>query len=129
MNDATKIKQQALAKMLKEMNEDHSAAEDKLHNWLCSQTDDWLFIGVMKKDKSIKSAMAYCKDKARRFTEKGVAVIEDDVVYNWVREYFLNEETASPKEVVKPVEKITQQIKKEEPKELEDEQLNLFDFG
>ena len=123
------VKQQALNKMLAEMQQDHTPAEDRLHNWLCDQNDDWLLIGVLKEDKSIKAALAYCKEKARSKAESGVAVIEDEVVFNWVREYFLAEEKSPPKEIVKPVEKIAQQIKKEDPEEPEDEQMTLFDFG
>lgn len=127
MNDATKIKQQALNKMLAELNEVHSPAADRLHNWICDQNDDWLFIGVMKEGKSIKSAMKYCQSKARALAENGVAVIEDDVVFSWTREYFLNEEQEEPKEEVKPA-KIVEQIK-EVVAEPEDEQLDLFDFA
>ena len=35
-------KELALSKMLEEMNEKHSASEDKIHNWLCDQDDNVL---------------------------------------------------------------------------------------
>ena len=128
MSSVTKIKQKALNAMLTQLNEVHSPAEDRLHNWICDQNDDWLFMGVLKKGKSIKSAMKYCQNKARKLAENGVAVIEDDVVFSWTREYFLNEEKEEPKPVVKAEKKIVEQIKEVEL-EPEDEQLDLFDFG
>ena len=59
MSQISAIKQQALEKMLKEMSGEHTSAEDRLHNHLCDQTDDWLFIGVLKEGKSIKKAFEY----------------------------------------------------------------------
>ncbi|AGF87670.1 hypothetical protein PCO18_07110 [Streptococcus suis] len=34
------LKEKALAKMLDEMNKEHSPSEDHVHNWLCEQEDD-----------------------------------------------------------------------------------------
>ena len=45
---STDIKQQALDKMLKEMNQEHSPSEDRIHNWICEQDDDELFQGILK---------------------------------------------------------------------------------
>lgn len=42
------LKEKALAKMLEEMNKEHSPSEDHVHNWLCEQEDDELFQGILK---------------------------------------------------------------------------------
>lgn len=34
------LKMKAMEKMLIEMNEKHSGAEDAIHNWLCDQEED-----------------------------------------------------------------------------------------
>jgi hypothetical protein len=90
------IKEKALEKMLQEMNEKHSASEDRIHNWLCDQEDESLLQNILKEGKSIKGSMAYAKSKAQKEAENGVAMIDDEVVYGWVVEYFAAEE-------VKPV--------------------------
>lgn len=61
------IKQQALDKMLKEMNQEHSPSEDRIHNWICEQDDDELFQGILKDDYTIKCSLDYAKGKAREF--------------------------------------------------------------
>ncbi len=59
------LKQQALDKMLKEMEQEHSLSEDRIHNWLCEQEDDDLFQGVLKEGYTIKAALKYVSNKAR----------------------------------------------------------------
>lgn len=130
----SKIKERALAKMLEEMNQSHTHAEDAIHNWLCEQNDDELFAGIMKKDKSIKSAMKYCISQARKESSGNSAMVDDDTVFGWVRDYFINDDikvnnNVSAK-VIKgsnPKKKKTETKKKVEKKE-ELEQMNLFDF-
>lgn len=46
------LKEKALEKMLDEMNQAHTGAEDKIHNFLCDQTDDKLFEGILKEGKT-----------------------------------------------------------------------------
>ncbi|MGK4109434.1 Cas9 inhibitor AcrIIA9 family protein [Enterococcus cecorum] len=130
----SEIKERALAKMLEEMNQSHTHAEDAIHNWLCEQNDDELFDGIMKKDKSIKSAMKYCISQAREESSGNIAMVDDDTVFGWVRDYFINDDikvnnNVSAK-VIKgsnPKKKKTETKKKVEKKE-ELEQMNLFDF-
>jgi len=88
----SELKEKALEKMLQEMNEKHSASEDRIHNWLCDQEDESLMQNIMKEGKSIKGALAYAKSKAQKEAENGVAMIDDEVVYGWVVEYFASEE-------------------------------------
>ncbi|HEM5142981.1 TPA: hypothetical protein U1266_000416 [Streptococcus suis] len=85
-----KLKEKALAKMLEEMNKEHSPSEDHVHNWLCEQEDDELFQGILKDGYTIKSSLEYAKKKAREFAQNGVACIDDQTVFGWVREYFLS---------------------------------------
>ncbi|MCP8849160.1 PcfK-like family protein [Latilactobacillus curvatus] len=91
------LKQQALAKMLVEMNEEHSSAVDQIHNWICNQDDEDLLNGVMAEDKTINRAMKYCRDKAKESAKDGVAMIEDATVYGWVKEYFTTPDLAIDK--------------------------------
>lgn len=91
------LKEQALAKMLVEMNEEHSPAVDQIHNWLCNQDDEELLNGVMAEDKTINRAMAYSRDKAQESAKDGVAMIEDATVYGWVKEYFTTPDLAIDK--------------------------------
>lgn len=84
------VKQLSLAKMLDEMNQEHSPSEDRVHNWLCEQEDDELFQGILKDGYTIKASLEYAKKKAREFSQNGVACIDDQTVFSWIREYFLS---------------------------------------
>lgn len=46
--------------------------------------------GILKDGYSIKCSLDYAKNKARKFAENGVACIDDETVYSWVKEYFLS---------------------------------------
>ncbi|HEM4717504.1 TPA: hypothetical protein U1137_000520 [Streptococcus suis] len=135
------LKQQALDKMLKEMEQEHSPSEDRIHNWLCEQEDDELFQGVLKEGYTIKAALKYVSNKAREFAQNGMACILDETVFEWVREYFLsNSKVENIRQV--PVEP----VKKEKPKKQEkiekataskpakpekgvvENQMSIFDF-
>ncbi|RXA88166.1 Cas9 inhibitor AcrIIA9 family protein [Enterococcus hirae] len=85
-------KNKALEKMLEEMKQKHSDTEDCIHSWLCQQHEDELFQGVLKKDRTIKGAVAYCLSQAKKQAGKSQsAMVSDEVVFFWVREYFLLE--------------------------------------
>lgn len=84
----TENKMNALNKMLVEMNKAHSTAEDSIHNWLCKQEDESLMIGILKEDRTIKGALEYCTNKASKLQKSNVAVVDDETVFNWVKEYF-----------------------------------------
>ncbi|AWN08021.1 hypothetical protein AF226_14920 [Listeria monocytogenes] len=131
------IKEQALNKMLTEMNEKHSGAEDAVHNWLCTQEEEAVFEGIMKDDRSIKGAVNYCSTNASKQQTAGVAMIDDATVFSWVREYFISEKV--PKSSVKATVKSTAtkpekaKVKaKKKPKKttMQEgyEQLDLLDF-
>ncbi|EGX9999816.1 hypothetical protein JHL50_001150 [Listeria monocytogenes] len=131
------IKEQALNKMLTEMNGKHSGAEDAVHNWLCTQEEEAIFEGIMKDDRSIKGAVNYCSANASKQQTAGVAMIDDATVFSWVREYFISEKV--PKSSVKATVKSTAtkpekaKVKaKKKPKKttMQEgyEQLDLLDF-
>ncbi|EAD8741635.1 hypothetical protein A5511_13200 [Listeria monocytogenes] len=131
------IKEQALNKMLTEMNEAHSGAEDVIHNWLCTQEEEAIFEGIMKDDRSISGAVKYCSSRASKHQAEGVAMIDDKTVFSWVRKYFISEKV--PKSSVKATVKSTAtkpekaKVKaKKKPKKttMQEgyEQLDLLDF-
>ena len=137
------IKQQALDKMLKEMNQEHSPSEDCIHNWICEQDDDELFQGILKDGYTIKCSLDYAKGKAREFAKNGVACIDDVTVFRWVREYFLsNSKLENIKQVpVESVKKVNDKLnvvkaadpepaKKKVKKEkgVVETQMSIFDF-
>src|SRR5699024_3845326 len=129
------IKKQALEKMLKELSEEHSQTEDVIHNWLCDQDDSQLFTGVLKKDRTISGSIAYCASQARKMTKTGnVAMVDDQTVFGWVREYFIKDkievDPADAKATVAAAEKPKKQPKRKKRKEEKEgeEQLSLFDF-
>lgn len=124
-------------KMLKEMMEEHSETEDAIHNWLCKQDSDTeLAYGILKDDRTIKGAVNYCTQKAKEQFSKGgpVAMVADDTVYSWVREYFILDKIDLPKapaaKVQPPVAQPIVKPKKEKPKttQTQEDQMDIFDF-
>lgn len=76
----TKIKEQALNKLLEEVNNSNNDAIDKIHNWISDQNDTELFTGILQKDKSIAEALSYCASKVKRSGNYGIATDENRVV-------------------------------------------------
>lgn len=83
--------------MLVEMNKTHSSTEDSIHNWLCKQEDESLFTGILKEDKTINGAMLYCMKKASSLKVNNTAMVDDQTVYDWVKEYFTLEKVDDKK--------------------------------
>ncbi len=140
---STDIKQQALDKMLEEMNQEHSPSEDHIHNWICEQDDDELFQGILKDGYTIKCSLDYAKGKAQKFAKNGVACIDDETVFGWVREYFLSNSKLEnikqvPVENVKKVNDKLNVVRVTEPKPTKkkikkekgvvETQMSIFDF-
>ena len=123
----------ALEKMMAEMSKAHSSAEDALHNWLCEQTEDTeLMKAILKDGKSIAGAFAYCTQKAKEVA-KGcqAAMIDDDTVYSWTKEYFLRDDIKNLPPVAKAVAKTKAKAtkpKKSIKKGGEEAQLSLFEL-
>lgn len=134
--EETKIK--ALDKMLQELSTEHGAVEDVVHNWLCTQNDCELFTGILKDGRTISGSISYCSSQARKMADLGdVAMVPDETVWKWVREYFVSDEIKIEPVVAKvevgTSEKASQKAKKvatKKPKKQpeEEEQLDLFDF-
>lgn len=114
------IKEKALAKLLEELNKPHDLALDRIHNWICGQEDEELFQGILKERYSLTCALKYAKEKARKFAENGVACIDDETVFGWIREYFISNSQVSNIEQV-PVES----IKKEKPQNSQEEKIDV----
>lgn len=79
-----------------EMAEAHTPTEDAIHNWIVdNQEDDELISGILTHlDRTIKNAMRYCIRKASKSDYKNGqgAMVDDDTVFSWVKEYFTAEE-------------------------------------
>ena len=114
------IKEKALAKLLEELNKPHDLALDRIHNWICDQEDEELFQGILKERYSLTCALKYAKEKARNFAGNGVACIDDETVFGWIRDYFISNSQVSNIEQV-PVES----IKKEKPQNSQEEKIDV----
>lgn len=130
----SKTKEKALEKMLNEMNEKHTSTEDAIHNWLCDQDDDELFKGVLKEDRTIKGSVDYCASKARKHQKDNVAMVDDETVFSWIKEYFILEKVETKKVSAKVTTSAKQTENKPKPVKpkkqpyLEGEQLDLLKF-
>ncbi|MEO5289136.1 Cas9 inhibitor AcrIIA9 family protein [Limosilactobacillus allomucosae] len=103
----------ALNKMNEEMKTPHTPELDRIHNWLCEQLDmdqalmeTELADGILNESHSISGAMNFCYKKAQSEAEKGAqyAMVSDNTVFGWIKEYFLTKETKE-NNVVKPIAK------------------------
>jgi hypothetical protein len=138
----SETKQQALSKMLEEMNIEHSSTEDYIHNWLCDQEDDELFECILKEGKSIKNSLNYLTEQARKGTKSNTAVMSDEEGFKIIVDYFKSKETVvksygtvSNKEI-KVTDETPNVIKamaklkaKKEAKKDDSQMLSIFDFG
>ena len=129
------LKEKALEKMLDEMNKKHSDIEDSIHNWLCDQTDDELFQGILKDGRTIKGAVQYCISQASKIKMGNGAMVSDDTAFRWVYTYFTDEKAPKNLNMVKatvttsaPPKTTKGKRKKAEPQLIEGEQLDLLNF-
>ena len=83
---------------------------------------------IEKTDKKISDLLKYVKKQAEKEQTNGVAIIRDDIVFNWAKEFILDDnikidtdEPVKPKEPVKPVGF-------QKPKPKKEHQPNLFDL-
>lgn len=135
------IKEKALAKLLEELNKPHDLVLDRIHNWICDQEDEELFQGILKERYSLTCALKYAKEKARNFAENGVACIDDETVFGWIRDYFIsNSQVSNIKQV--PVESVKKKVEKpknppenkvdaikiKKEKGAVEKQMSIFDF-
>ena len=125
--------EQALEKMLKELETEHDDTVEYIHNWLCKQNDESLFQGILKEDRTIKGAVTYCMGKAKEQAENQTsAMVPDEVAFNWIKEYFMLDKLPEIKAIGKVMTTAKKQpTKKEEPKPQRkevDEQIKLFEL-
>lgn len=127
--------EQALEKMLKELETEHDDTVEYIHNWLCKQNDESLFQGILKEDRTIKGAVTYCMGKAQEQAEKrpnAMVMVTDEVAFGWIKEYFMLEKLPEMKVIGKVMTTTKKQpAKKEEPKPQRkevDEQIKLFEL-
>ena len=125
--------EQALEKMLKELETEHDDTVEYIHNWLCNQNDESLFQGILKEDRTIKGAVTYCMGKAKEQAENQTsAMVPDEVAFNWIKEYFMLDKLPEIKAIGKVMTTAKKQpTKKEEPKPQRkevDEQIKLFEL-
>ncbi len=131
----------ALEKMLVEMKENKSQQLELVHQWLCQQTNQELFQGILTEGKTIKGALTYCSKKALEQAQKGhFAIVEDDTVFQWIADYFIHYELPKPqpkkqtkaktKKKAKPVNQVvkkpTQDSQESEKGAVEQQELDLF---
>ncbi|WP_455458640.1 Cas9 inhibitor AcrIIA9 family protein [Streptococcus salivarius] len=109
-----------------EMAETHTPTEDAIHNWIVDhQEDDELIAGILTHlDRTIKDAMGYCIRKASKSDYKNGqgAMVDDDTVFSWVKEYFISDEV----EIGSVFGRMTTDKAGMKPKKAKAKQLNLF---
>lgn len=130
-------------KMLFEMNEKHTAAEDAIHNYLSDQEDAELITGILRDGKTIKGAMEYCISNASKQKSNNAAMVPKEEVFGWVRKYFIKADAPKTEKVKAEVqvgEDLNPQTKEEVKRnaatppetrivyETGDEQLSLLDM-
>lgn len=125
--------EQALEKMLKELETEYDDTVEYIHNWLCKQNDESLFQGILKEDRTIKGAVTYCMGKAKEQAENQTsAMMPDEVAFNWIKEYFMLDKLPEIKAIGKVMTTAKKQpAKKEDPKPQRkevDEQIKLFEL-
>ena len=109
-----------------EMAKDHTPTEDDIHNWIVDhQEDDELIAGILKHlDRTIKDAMGYCIRKASKsdYRNGQGAMVDDDTVFYWVKEYFTSDEV----EIGSVFGRMTTDKAGMKPKKAKAKQLDLF---
>ncbi|HAP3815465.1 TPA: hypothetical protein IUT93_002826 [Enterococcus faecalis] len=127
--------EQALEKMLKELETEHDNTVEYIHNWLCKQNDESLFQGILKEDRTIKGSVTYCMGKAQEQAEKrpnAMVMVTDEVAFSWIKEYFILEKLPEMKAIGKVVTTAKKKPSKKEeskPQRKEvDEQVKLFEL-
>lgn len=91
-------KERALKKTATEIGEKATTTEKIIHGWLIKQTDETLFTGVLKEDRTIKDSIVFAIGKAQKMAQGQKATVADDeTVFEWIREYFTAEKVDLPK--------------------------------
>ncbi|HAQ6936844.1 TPA: hypothetical protein IX541_002796 [Enterococcus faecium] len=102
--------------------------ETRLAGWLEQQEDSELLIGVLKEEKSLSELVQFCIQKASASKGKQSAMmVSDEVVFQWVREYYTTDIEMKNSSSVKGTMQTTPtpQVIETERKE-EEQQISLF---
>lgn len=88
--------------IFKKESENNMEGIKRLADMLESQKDKYLIIIVnhlmlqtemneafLNEKKNLKDMATYIKDKAKKQAKDGVAVIEDEIVFKWAKDYFI----------------------------------------
>jgi hypothetical protein len=126
-------KELALERTAKEIGEEANTTERLIQGWLIKQTDENLFSGVLKEDRTIKGSVTFAMGKAQKGASNGkVAMVDSETVFGWIKEYFTADKIDIPKtkgsvSTGKPKDgkKIKEKKNKEDKKEAEG-QFSLF---
>lgn len=125
------IQEQALEKMLKELETEPNNRLEAIHDWLCQQTDKDLLTGILKEDRTLKGAEAYCIQKAYEIRNGNGAMASHITVFNWVREYYTLDELPTDKPKIQATIKsdyINQKIQRPTPVETKNNnEIDLFE--
>ena len=85
------------------------------------ETDELLKVKLEETNKTLKGCVDYVKSEAKKQAEDGVAMIEDNQVYDWCVHYFLEENLN-----FEPKEKESKEDKKEKLEEEAEKVETLF---
>ncbi|KAF1294220.1 hypothetical protein BAU14_07475 [Enterococcus sp. CU9D] len=102
--------------------------ETRLASWLEQQEDSELLIGVLKEERSLSELVQFCIQKASASKGKQSAMmVSDEVVFQWVREYYTTDIEVKNSSSVKGTMQTTPtpQVIETERKE-EEQQISLF---
>lgn len=89
----TELKQQALNKMLDEMNKPHDEVLDYIHNVLCESEDEELFAGILVEGKTIASAFNKMAELAKKAAKNSMAFFSPQKGMDIIIDYFKGKET------------------------------------
>lgn len=98
---------------------------------LCNN-DEYLRNAILEKENnSVDGMWNYIKDKARKEAINGCACIEDNTVFSWARDYWLDVEDKKQEEpvyndIVEKTERIVAKHEKQRIKEENDKKFNSY---
>ena len=121
--------ERAFEKMVQEVKKETSEPIERVHQWVCKQTDDKLFKGILTDGKTLKGALLYCSNKAREMAKnEQFSMVEDDTVFEWVKDYFIHYELPKEKKANKPVNNVQKSVTESATKEevRGEQQMDLF---
>lgn len=97
----TELMKKAIAKIDAE-GEKGGANQKRIAQYIIDTliTDDISAGKVTDKKKSLADCAKAVTGKARKHAENGCAMVEDETVYSWIREYYEVEEKSTPSNII-----------------------------